>query len=319
MRNFQSICVRNERQFRALTGVSQQEFDQLVPVFSHCLNEENRRRYRRQQAQRRRHPGGGRKGILSAPELKLFFLLFYLKNYPTFDVLGCLFNMSPSKAQENVMKLIPILKQAEKELHILPHRHLKIVLMDSQQEQVDKKNRKIMIDATERPCRRPKNKRRQKSHYSGKRKAHTLKNTVIATVNGGIDVIGPATPGHQHDYAMLKGELDPEKPELSSVEVSVDLDYQGIEKDYPKIGTIHIPHKKPRKSKTHPNPKLTPKQKRENRLISQVRVGIEHFIGQLKNFGALTIRFRNRLNKIGDQIILVVAGLCNLRNGYEVQ
>lgn len=57
MRNFQSIGVRNERQFRAMTGVSQQEFDQLVPVFARCLNEEKRRRYRRQQAQRRHHPG----------------------------------------------------------------------------------------------------------------------------------------------------------------------------------------------------------------------------------------------------------------------
>jgi hypothetical protein len=319
MRNFQSINVRNERQFRALTGVSPQEFDQLVPVFARCLNEEKQRRYRRQRAQRRRHPGGGRKGILSTPELKLFFLLFYLKNYPTFDVLGCLFNMSPSKAQENVVKLMPILKQAEKELHLLPHRHLKIVPGDSQQEQHSEKNRKIMIDATERPCRRPKNKRRQKNYYSGKRKAHTLKNTVIATVKGGIEVIGPTTPGHRHDYAMLKGELDPEKPALSSVEVLVDLGYQGIEKNYPKIGVIHIPHKKPRQSKNNPNPTLTPKQKRENRLISQVRVGIEHFIGQLKNFGALTIKFRNRLNNISDQIILVVAGLCNLRNGYEVQ
>ena len=191
--------------------------------------------------------------------------------------------------------------------------------IDSQQEQDTEKNRKIMIDATERPCRRPKNKRRQKNHYSGKRKAHTLKNTVIAPVKGGIDVIGPTTPGHQHDYAMLKGELDPEKPGLSSVEVSADLGYQGIEKNYPKIGIVHIPHKKPRQSKTHPNPKRTPKQKRENRLISQVRVGIEHLIGQLKNFGALTIKFRNHLNKVSDPIILVVAGLCNLRNGYEVQ
>jgi hypothetical protein len=260
-----------------MTGVSQKEFDQLVPVFARCLNEENRRRYRRQQAQRRRHPGGGRKGILSTPELKLFFLLFYLKNYPTFDVLGCLFNMSPSKAQENVMKLIPILKQAEKELHLLPHRHLKIVPVDSQQEQDSEKNRKIMIDVTERPCRRPKNKRQQKDHYSGKRKAHTLKNTVIATVKGGIDVIGPTTPGHRHDYAMLKGELDPEKPALSSVEVLVDLGYQGIEKNYPKIGVIHIPHKKPRKSKSHPNPTLTPKQKKENRIISSNSRPLEKF------------------------------------------
>ena len=101
---------------------------------------------------------------------------------------------------------------------------------------------------------------------------------------------------------MLKGELDPEKPALSSVEVSVDLGYQGIEKDYPKIGAIHIPHKKPRKSKTNPNPTLTPKQKKENRRISQVRVGVEHLIGQLKNFGALTIGMIGRVMRFQSSV-----------------
>ena len=118
MRNFQSMTVHNERQFRALTGVSQKEFDRLLPEFTRSLESAQQQRYRQHQTQRRRRPGGGRKGALSLPELKLFFLLFYLKNYPTFDVLGSLFNISPSKAEEQVMKLIPILKQVEQHLHI---------------------------------------------------------------------------------------------------------------------------------------------------------------------------------------------------------
>ena len=77
------------------------------------------------QAHRQRRPGGGRKGALSTPELKLFFLLFYLKTYPTFDVLGSLFDLSPPKANEQVKKLLPVLKEAEKRLQVLPHRHFK--------------------------------------------------------------------------------------------------------------------------------------------------------------------------------------------------
>lgn len=316
MRNFQSITVHNERQFRALTGVSQKEFDRLLPEFTHGLESTQQQRYRQHQTQRRRRPGGGRKGALSVPELKLFFLLFYLKNYPTFDVLGSLFNISPSKAEEQVMKLIPILKQVEQHLHVLPHRHFKPA---QNNDQSTENINKIMIDATERPCCRPQHGRRQKNYYSGKKHAHTLKNTVVATVHGGIDTIGPTAPGRRHDYALLKEELTPEQPGLSSVEVYVDLGYQGIEKDYPKLHKIHIPHKKPRKSEANPNPTLTPKQKKENRAISRVRVAVEHLIGDLKNFQILTSKFRNHIANLGDQVILVVAGLCNLRNNYEVQ
>ena len=298
-----------------MTGVSQKEFDRLLPEFTRSLESAQQQRYRQHQRQRRRRPGGGRKGVLSVPELKLFFLLFYLKNYPTFDVLGSLFNISPSKAEEQVMKLIPILKQVEQHLHVLPHRHFKPRQNDDQSTE---KVKKIIIDATERPCSRPQHGRRQKNYYSGKKHAHTLKNTVVAAVHGGIDAIGPTAAGHRHDYALLKEELNPEEPGLSSVEVYVDLGYQGIEKDYPKLHKIHIPDKKPRKSEANPNPTLTPKQKKKNRAISRIRVAVEHLIGDLKNFQILTSKFRNHIANLGDQVILVVAGLCNLRNNYEV-
>jgi hypothetical protein len=109
-------------------------------------------RYKKNGLNRQRKPGGGRKGALSTPELKLFFILFYLKNYPTFDVLGCLFDLSPAKAQENISKLMPLLKQAEKRLRVLPHRHFKPA---SNNQQDNENIEKIIIDATERPHRRP--------------------------------------------------------------------------------------------------------------------------------------------------------------------
>ena len=145
MRKFQSIIVRNERQFRAFTGLPQKEFDRLLPDFTRCLEAIQKQRYQKHRVQRKRQPGGGRKGALSTHELKLFFILFYLKTYPTFDVLGGLFNLSPGKAEENVMKLLPILKQTEKCLQVLPHRHFKPVSND---EQPTEKIQKIIIDAT---------------------------------------------------------------------------------------------------------------------------------------------------------------------------
>jgi hypothetical protein len=316
MRKFHAITIRNERQFKAFTGLSQPAFARLLIEFTHGLEEVRQRRYHQQQDTRRRHPGGGRKGALSTPELKLFFILFYLKNYPNFDVLGGLFDLSPSKAEENVRKLLPLLKQAEKRLHVLPHRHFK---PRGNSQQPTENIQKIIIDATERPCRRPAHARRQKRYYSGKKHHHTLKNTVIGEARHGIPVVGPTAAGSRHDYALLKAEFDPQQPGLSSVEAWVDLGYQGIKDGYPRFHHVHIPHKKPRKSKANPTPRLTPQQKKENRAISRVRVGVEHLIGDLKTFQILAQQFRNRIHKMADQVILVVAGLCNLKNDYVVQ
>jgi hypothetical protein len=309
MRKFKLMIIRSERQFRACTGLPQKEFDLLLSEFTKCLELTQQQRYKKHRLQRKRKPGGGRKGTLSTPELKLFFILFYLKTYPTFDVLGCLFDLSPAKAQENVIKLLPILKQAEKRLHVLPHRYFKPA---SNNEQDNENIQKIIIDATERPRSRPHHARKQKHYYSGKKRHHTLKNTVIADGHKGIPVVGPTAPGSRHDYALLKEELDSNQPGLSSVEAFVDLAYQGIKDRYPTFHAIHIPHKKPRKSKNNPNPTLTRQQKKENRAISRVRVAVEHLIGDLKSFQILTIKFRNQVKNMADQVILLVAGLCNL-------
>jgi hypothetical protein len=316
MKKFQLMIIRNERQFRALTGIPQKVFDILLPEFTQCLESARQKNYQKHRAQRKRRPGGGRKGTLSTPELKLFFILFYLKTYPTFDVLGCWFDLSPAKAEENVMRLLPILKQAEQRLHVLPHRHFKPASND---EQPTEKTQKIIIDATERPCCRPHHARKQKHYYSGKQHHHTLKNTVIADGDKGIPVVGPTAPGSRHDYALLKEELAPSPPGLSSVEAYVDLGYQGIKDRYPTFHEIHIPHKKPRKSKNNPKPTLTSQQKKENRAISRVRVAVEHLIGDLKSFQILAIQFRNHIKNMADKVIVVVTGLCNLKNDYVVQ
>ena len=303
MQKFKWMTIRNERQFRACTGLPQKEFDLLLSEFTQCLELAQQQRYKKHGQQRQRKPGGGRKSTLSTPELKLFFILFYLKTYPTFDVLGCLFDLSPAKAQENVIQLLPLLKQAEKRLQVLPHRHFQPTSNNNQDTEIIQK---IIIDATERPRSRPRHARKQKRYYSGKKHYHTLKNTVIGDGNKGIPVIGPTAPGSRHDYALFKEELDPNQPGLSSVEAYVDLGFQGIQDRYPTFHETHIPHKKPRKSKNNPNPTLTPQQKKENRAISRVRVAVEHLIGDLKSFQILTIKFRNQVKNMADQVILAL-------------
>ena len=318
MRTFHAITIRSDRQFVAFTGLSEKFFDQLLTEFTQCLKSAQQHKYQKNRETRSRRPGGGRQGVLKTAESKLFFILFYLKNYPTFDVLGGLFNLSAPKAKQNVTKLFPILKQAEKNLQILPHRYFRPFTTTSGAPEKKPKIQKVTVDVTERLCQRPQHGRRQKNYYSGKKHAHTVKNTIVSEDNKGILVVGPTNPGHHHDYALFKKEIDPEQPGLSSVDVSVDLGFQGIRSDYPKFHHINIPHKKPKKSKSS-NPTLTPQQKRENRIVGRIRVGVEHLIGDLKIFQILSGKFRNRKIQMADQVILIIAGLANLKNAYIVQ
>ena len=79
---------------------------------------------------------------------KLIFLLYYLKVYPTFDVLGAQFGMGRSKACENVHALRPILYKAFENLGGMPDREFKTVEeFRAACAWIDD----LLMDATERP------------------------------------------------------------------------------------------------------------------------------------------------------------------------
>ena len=61
--------IRDDRQMRALTGVSQEKFTQLLPVFSRVYQQERYKAYKQGLAAgtRKRKPGGGQTGKL--PEM----------------------------------------------------------------------------------------------------------------------------------------------------------------------------------------------------------------------------------------------------------
>ena len=105
------LTIRDDRQMKALTGVSQAQCDFLLPAFSHVYQETQQTRYEDgvEAGQRSRQPGAGIKGTLPTMANKLQFVLYDSKTYPTFDILGAQFDMVRSKANENLHKLSPIL------------------------------------------------------------------------------------------------------------------------------------------------------------------------------------------------------------------
>lgn len=84
---------------RALTGLDIAAFSALAEPFAQGCQPEAEARFTDQHP-RQRKGGGGRQGVLTSPEQKLLFILYYLKTYPTFDVLAATFGLPRSKACE---------------------------------------------------------------------------------------------------------------------------------------------------------------------------------------------------------------------------
>ena len=118
------LQIRDERQMKALTGLSQAQFDYLLPYFSTIYKSTQQKTYVEGVAAgtRRRKPGGGSKGKLPTMAEKLQFVLYYYKTYPTFDVLGQQFAMARSQANANLHKLSPMLYDTLIHLELMPYR-----------------------------------------------------------------------------------------------------------------------------------------------------------------------------------------------------
>lgn len=89
----------------------------------------------------------------------------------------------------------------------------------------------------------------------------------------------------------------------------------GIQSDY-RGDQIEVPHKKPRRSKKNPSTQLSDVQKAANKVLSQVRIFVEHAIGGMKRYNILVHSFRNRKNDFEDDAIGICAGLWNLVLSY---
>ena len=161
----------------------------------------------------------------------------------------------------------------------------------------------IFIDGTERPIQRPKDKEKQKKNYSGKKKAHTRKNILITDKNRRIGYLSPPEEGKKHDYGMFK-DLFPPEIFPKDLTLWLDLGFTGVEKDYPEA-SVMMPKKKPR------GKELTDGEKMQNKVISGIRVLVEHAISGIKRLRITTDKFRNKKDTFNDKAMLISCGLWN--------
>ena len=287
-------ALENDRLLRALTGLNRKAFDQLCEVFEGVYEESSASDTK----PRKRARGGGRKARLSTMELKLFFILFYFKCYPTFDVLSWLFEMERGRANRWVHRLQGILEKALDKKMVLPERKLESI------EQFLAKFpevREVILDGTERPVQRPKDAEKQKEHYSGKKKRHTRKHITGSTRTKQVILLSEARAGKIHDKRQLD-EADLVGFIPDEVRIEGDLGFQGLQKEFVNI---HLPHKKPR------GKELNEVQKQENKEFSSQQVVCEHAHAGIKRYNAVTAIYRNRVPNFDDHLMLTAAGLWN--------
>ena len=159
--------IRDDRQMRALTGLDLGAFCGLIAPFAAACQQVANARFSPQRP-RQRQAGGGRKGRLSSPEQKLLLLLYYLKSYPTFDVLGATFGLHRSKAHRYVHQLAPALQLTLAGLDVLPAREITSL---EQMQAVFGDVPTLLLDATERLRQRPQAAVDRPACYSGKKNA----------------------------------------------------------------------------------------------------------------------------------------------------
>jgi hypothetical protein len=240
----------------------------------------------------------GRPRILSTIQDNLFFILFYAKNYALQEVMGLIFGIKQSRANELIHELSPILKSSLDKLGCIPERNgpeLEKYLQNEEQKD-------LLIDATEREIQRPSDNELQEFYYSGKAGCHTVKNIIVGGLNDRrIKYLGETVEGKKHDKKAADEDLItfPDGTNLHD-----DTGFLGYE---PSNVNVVQPEKKPKGGS------LTDEQKKENRLISSVRVVIEHIISGVKRLHIVKDVFRNKKEGFNDLVMEIACGLHNFR------
>ena len=155
--------LKNDRQWKATTGIGEKDFLCLCTAFSKA--------YEMLHGVSLQQAASNQGEELALPTYKdcLFFVLFQLKNGLTQDCLGPLFGMDGSSAWRNFHKYVQVLELALKQQQALPKRHFASVEEFTKYLRAEKE---LTVDVSEYSIERPADKQKQKHCYSGKKKAY---------------------------------------------------------------------------------------------------------------------------------------------------
>ena len=278
---------------KQLIGLTLPQLEQLIKR-AIAINQE-RKKEAEEQKIRLNKKGAGRAKNLSE-DVEICLTLFYLRQMPIFEVLGIMFEVSRTTANDIFHYWLPILRD------VLPSSLLEEwekSLQDNEFVQELLTSYPLLVDSAEQPRERPSDYKEQKKFFSGKKQRHTFKNQFVSLPKGRdlIDVLA-GKRGPEADVNLLRKQ---QKNFSKQQNFTGDKAYIGAER-------TTTPKKKP------PKRELTPEQKESNKLISQERIYVEHLIRIIKIFRVASERFRLH-SQTYKQVILVICGLVRFRIG----
>lgn len=302
---------------KALTGLPADVFWQLVSDLEARMPEYERQR--RERPNRQRAVGAGR--LYDQPlVIRVMLVLTYMRLHIPQETVALLFGATQPDVSRELRRLLPLIGQ------ILPVPEVWRVVDEEASPLMEAEvlalaqlvDGRALVDATEQAVYRSQDNETRKKHYSGKKKAFTLKTEFVTDGEHHIVAISEAVPGAKHDK-KLSDEVKTLDRLPDGCEVDADKGYQGLDKQVtlvtvrnPETGEAHqvprlqvyTPFKKPKGGE------LTEEQKAFNRLLGAVRVRVEHCIGWVKNWAIIATRFRCA-HSIYTLVMRVVCGLVN--------
>jgi hypothetical protein len=301
---------------KALMGIAPDEFWQMVRMVQDQLPAYNQQRFTR--PDRQRAVGGGRP-CDQPVSIRVALVLTYLRLHVPQTVVATLFGATQADVSRELRRLLPVLQtilpcpavwhlgapaDSVPETEQLPLTHIA--------------EGRVLVDATEQRVSRPATPEQRQRYYSGKKKAFTLKTQFVADPTHYIHALSAAVPGATHDK-KLSDQVRTLEHLPDGCEADADKGYQGLAAQIPWIWvhdavngakalvprlTVYTPLKKPKAQE------LTEEQRTFNRVLSAMRMRVEHCVGWVKNWAILATRFRCD-HTIYTAIMQTVCGLVN--------
>jgi hypothetical protein len=208
--------------FKSFIGISVKQFDDIYDEIKlkYTKHKIKRLTYRND---RKRSIGGGRHFKLDVKN-RIIMVLVYYRLYITYTLTGLLFDLDQSNICRDIQKIEKLIRQCLP----IPQKIYNITKRLKTAQEVEQYFPGFMafIDTTEQQIPRPKDKRKRKMYYSGKRKKHTIKNLYTANQKGLIIYKTKRRQrGRKHDYCIYK-KYHPELPKV--VEGMYDLGFLGV-------------------------------------------------------------------------------------------
>src|SRR3954453_8791665 len=172
--------------FKSFTGLTVQEFDDIYDKeIAKRYDKYELKRLSKIKDSRERKTGAGRPFKLNLKD-RFLMLLVYYRLYITYTLADFLFDLDQSNiCSRDIQKIEPLIRNSLP----IPQKIYSIAKRFRTPDEVEKyfpAGFLVFIDSTEQQISRPKNKRKRKTYYSGKKKRHTIKNQLVVNKDGFI-------------------------------------------------------------------------------------------------------------------------------------